>query len=375
MYWQHDGSSTRGGEVLLLATMKPPILHFCTPGNPAALLYDRLKVKNGRELLGFLQEMVGDRYRVRGQPAVLDAVRDDERGGRSDDRARVREINEALANDAVAALVTLRGGAWLTRILPDVKIDLLSRRRRPLAVFGFSEITTLVNLVGSHAKGRGYYDVGPAFIRDGMERFARLNPGRALGKTNLTGKRLDEAARRYAEAGFLPEFRKSIENVIRIIEGKPPRRLVGGRLVQGRLPAASRVTIVGGCLSLVTPLTVEHHARRIRPAGKWILLEDLEEHPHRIDRQFAHLKLAGWFEKCAGVLIGDFHLGDENQEKLVLEILKYHLPAKRNLPVVVTRDVGHVWPYATVPIGRRVTLRRRSSGKGKAAVRIEWPDA
>lgn len=355
-----------------MATMKPPILHFCTPGNPAALLYDRLRLKNGRELLDFLQEMVGDRYRVRGQPAVMDAVRDDERGGRSDDRARVREINEALANEEVAALVTLRGGAWLTRILPEVKIDLLSRRRRPLAVFGFSEITTLVNLVGSHAKGRGYYDVGPAFIRDGMERFARLSPGRALGKTNLTGKRLELAAKRFAAEGFLDEFRKSIENVVRIVEGKSSRRQVAGRLVRGRLAAASQVTIVGGCLSLVTPLTVEAYARRIRPVGKWILLEDLEEHPHRIDRQFAHLKLAGWFERCSGVLIGDFHLGDEDQEKLVLEILKYHLPVQRNLPVLVTRDVGHVWPSATLPIGRRMTMRCRSSGRGKARVRIEW---
>ena len=138
--------------------------------------------------------------------------------------------------------------------------------------------------------------------------------------------------------------------------------------MRGRLPARTGATFVGGCLSLVTPLTTSRYTKRIDPRNRWIVLEDLDEQPHRIDRQLAHIKLAGWFDRCAGVLIGDFHLGDKDQTKTVLNMLPYHLPARRNVPIIVTKRVGHVWPLAPLPIRRQVTLETGKTGR----VRFNW---
>ena len=109
------------------------------------------------------------------------------------------------------------------------------------------------------------------------------------------------------------------------------------------------------------------------PDGKWIVLEDLGEAPHRIDRQFAHLKLAGWFEKCAGVLVGDFHMGGRDQAAETLAILDYHLPTQRSMPVVQTNLVGHTWPQAMLPVGRALTMRCQPGRGRHKDVTITWP--
>ncbi len=102
--------------------------------------------------------------------------------------------------------------------------------------------------------------------------------------------------------------------------------------------------------------------RRVKPDGRWLLIEDINEMPYRIDRYLAALKIAGWFERVAGVLLGDFHTDREDQVRSVVEILKLHLPHGRRLPVVTTRSVGHVWPMLPVPINTplRISVRRRA---------------
>jgi len=353
--------------------MGKPIIHLCAPASPATAVFEAVGVKDARGLIARVQAAVGDGFRVTGKPALLDCFFDERRGGRRDDAARVRELHAMFVRDDVAALVAARGGGWMTRILPEVDFSLMDRRRKPLAVFGFSELTPLVNLVGRHARGRGYYFMTPGFPKPGAERYARLNATRLSGGRKLRGRALDAFAGDWAAKRFDTEFDAYFRDVRRILAGQPPERSVTGVLEWGRLPARSRATFVGGCLSLMTPLTAALFCKLCDPKGKWLVLEDLEEYPYRIDRQFAHLKLAGWFERCAGVLIGDFHMGDADQRAETLEILRFHLPKRRGVPVVTTRDVGHTWPQAVLPVGRGVTLHCRRTMRGKARVTIEPP--
>jgi muramoyltetrapeptide carboxypeptidase LdcA involved in peptidoglycan recycling len=352
--------------------MSKPIIQLFAPANPVRKEIEALGYGDTRDLVRGVQNLVGPAYRVRAKPSLLEAEVDETRGGRRDDAARIRELNTLLADDDVRALVAIRGGAWLVRLLPHVDFSLLDRRRAPLAVFGFSEITPLSNLIGCHRKGYGYYYMTPGFPRIALARWGRLNIKRIAGR-ELTGRAAERFAVKWALAQLSDKFAEYWRDVCAILEGRAPRRAVKGRLVAGRLPARSEGTIIGGCMSLVTALTVGDFARPLKPRGKWIALEDLEEHPHRIDRQIAHLKIAGWFDRCAGVLIGDYHLGDEDQRDQVLEILRYHLPRGRSIPVVSTPDFGHTWPQAVLPIGRRVVFACSQSGRGKPRVTIECP--
>ena len=57
------------------------------------------------------------------------------------DRLRARDINEAFADDAVKAIVCLRGGYGATRILPLLDYELIAAH--PKLFVGFSDITAL----------------------------------------------------------------------------------------------------------------------------------------------------------------------------------------------------------------------------------------
>jgi muramoyltetrapeptide carboxypeptidase len=353
--------------------MSRPILHIAAPASPAAALLTALGLANGRALLDKVRAVVGEDFVVRGKPALLDAAFDEARGGRRDDTARVRELNAVMADDRVAGLVAARGGGWMTRILPDLDFAALDRRKRPLAVFGFSELTPFINLVAARRMGRGYYYMTPGFPVAGLSRWGRLNINRIAPGKQLTGKRAETFAQRWAEGQRDEQFTAYFRDVSAILAGKPPRRTLTGKLVQGRLPRTARATFFGGCMSLVTAMTAGEFAKRVEPRGKWIVLEDLAEHPHRIDRQIAHIKLAGWFERCAGVLVGDFHLDDHDQQQEVLEILRYHLPKRGTVPIITTREVGHTWPQAVLPLGKPLTLRRKDAARGPAKVEVQ-PD-
>ena len=133
-----------------------------------------------------------------------------------------------------------------------------------------------------------------------------------------------------------------------------------GELHSGRL-TSGRVRLVGGCLSVLAALVGGPIGRRLRPDRKWLIIEDIKETPYRVDRFLAVLKVAGWFERVAGVLVGDFRMTHTDTQPAVLELLPYHLPRGRNIPVVATHSFGHLWPNLPVLLNRPVhlTVQRR----------------
>ncbi len=354
--------------------MTIPVIYLTAPANPAREVLEATGAADAAALIRRVQAAVGARYRVAGKASLIDAAIDDDRGGRRDDAARVRELHTALADDRIAAIVALRGGGWMTRLLSQFDVTAaLDKRRTPVAVFGFSEITPLINMVGGHRQGRGYYYMTPGFPRKAMVRYARLNVD-GIAQPRVRGTAAAERrAQRWARQRFDGAFDDYFREVVDLLEGRPPRRPFTGRLVAGRLSAESRAVLIGGCLSVSLCLTTAALGKHADPKGKWIALEDLEETPQRIDRQLALLKLAGWFDRCAGVLIGDFHEGDTDQTDLVLAMLKYHLPQTRRLPVIVSKDLGHTWPQSVLPLGRGVKIRREGS-RGKVTIAWRYDD-
>jgi muramoyltetrapeptide carboxypeptidase LdcA involved in peptidoglycan recycling len=88
-----------------------------------------------------------------------------------------------------------------------------------------------------------------------------------------------------------------------------------------------------------------------------------------VDRYLAALQFAGWFERIAGVLVGDFHTKDQDQQAAVLELLPYHVPRGRKLPIVKTRSFGHVWPMSPVMINRPLEMRVDGTAVAIAVIR------
>jgi muramoyltetrapeptide carboxypeptidase len=318
-------------------------------------------VCSGAELVTLVQEAIGPNYQVSGNELILDAVEDESRGGRSDDRLRAEDLQQALADSDIAAIVALRGGAWFTRILPLIDFAVLDRRERRIAVFGFSELTGLVNIVGAHRLGLGVYGMGPAFLTYGMKRYAatRLQSG------DLAGVTPEEWMLQRLREEFFAFFR----NVISVIEGCDGVRPLTACHVQGELPRSSEMRFVGGNLTVLSTLIGSRYQECISPKSRWLVLEDFNDKPERFDRFLAHLTLAGYWDDCDGLLLGDFHEGRRGLSNTVLAILSFHLPRGRSLPVLSTSQVGHIWPMTPLPLHVPATLERID----ETSVSIHWP--
>ncbi len=330
--------------------MDPPILHLIAPAGSCKPFFDAIGVRSAAELVALVQDVIGPIYRVTGNEAILDADEDKSSGGRRDDHERASDIQQALADNEAAAVVAVRGGAWFTRVLPLIDFSVLDRRTRPVAVFGFSELTSLVNVVAASARGLGIYDMGPAFLTYGLKRHASTRHD----MDSTAGPRPGE----WMLSRLRSEFDLFFRDIAAMIEGRGTDRPVQARLMRGKLADGCDATFVGGNLTVLSAMIGSAGDARVAPAGRWLLLEDFNDKLERIDRFLAHLTLARYWDECEGILLGDFHKGYEDLTPAVLELLPYHIPPTHPIPVLATKQVGHVWPMSPLPLQLKVTLER-----------------
>jgi muramoyltetrapeptide carboxypeptidase len=309
-------------------------IHLIAHAGPAHNDLRAFGFRSGSEYLRFIRARLPANFRLTCCRRLLEAAEDEWHGGRCDDAARIRDLQEAISDPSTLALVAVNGGAYFSRILPHVDFSPLSRRRRALYAVGFSELSTLVNVVASYRCGRGLYWLCPNYL------VWKLRPRR------LALRAFEEFWR------LLPE----------VLAGRTPQHAqhlhlgpIRAELVSGRV-RAGRINLIGGCLSVLAAVLAGAVGRRLRPEGKWLFIEDIQEVPYRVDRHLAAFKVAGWFERIAGLLVGDFHTTEADVQPAVLELLRFHLPRDRKLPIAVTRDFGHVWPMVPVWLGRPLRL-------------------
>jgi muramoyltetrapeptide carboxypeptidase len=317
--------------------MIPNRIHLLAHSNPLGPDALRFGFADVAEYIAFARAHLPPPLRLTCSMPLMEAVERDRHGGRNDDARRIRDVQAALNDRRTLAIVAASGGAYFTRLLPHLDFGGLRERATPLWALGFSEMTTLVGVVASYSQGRGLYWLCPNWLS------SQIKPA--------------EAAR-----AALAEFWRTLPDVI---AGRAPSHVqylhfgpITGELVSGRLRSGT-VRLVGGCLAVLTPILAGALGRRLRPDGKWLILEDIKEAPYRLDRHLAALKIAGWLERAAGLLLGDFHMLHEDTQPAVLELLKYHLPANGRTPVVTTRQFGHVWPLVPVPLNRPLALEVR----------------
>ncbi len=340
----------------------PSRIHIIAPAGPCTKFIATLGVSSAEELLDVIQKACGESFTVTGDTDLFTAKEDELAGGRTDDAARAKDIETALADDDVAALVTLRGGAWFTRILPRIDFSVLDRRRRPVAVWGFSELTTLVNIVAAHARGLGVYDMGPAFLAYGLRRHAEQHRGASLPD--------GVSPKEWAAQMLRPQFTAFFERVVAALSGSSSGIVIDATLVRGRIDECpTQAVFVGGNLTVLSTLIGSRYDACIAPTDRWLMIEDFNDKPERMDRFLSHLTLAGYFERCAGVLLGDFHFQDRDLIPAVLAMLDFHLPGVRRVPVLTTRTVGHAWPMTPLPLHVSATLSFDDTG----GCRIAFP--
>lgn len=271
-----------------------------------------------RDVLAYRDVLERQGYRVRIAPGLFARRQRYLAGG---DAERADELNRALRDPDVRAILAVRGGYGLSRILDRIDYDAL--RADPKIVGGYSDLTALHLAIARRVRLVSFHCPMPA-------EWGRDPEGRAF------------ASRSFAATVLRPQ--PAVPFTIGMPPGFRPRTLTPG-CSEGRLLGGNLSLI---CATLGTPFAIE-------PDGAILFIEDVDEKPYRVDRMLAQLRLAGVLGAVEGVVVGQFTIDDPEARREIADIVAEYL-APLGCPVLTDFPVGHVADNVTLPHGARVRL-------------------
>ena len=237
------------------------------------------------------------------------------------DAQRAADLNRALADDSLDAVIFARGGYGSGRILERLEFSPL--RRRPKIFLGYSDITAFYAALLNATGIPGFY--GPMVL-------------------NFNGPGT--------------EFRES--SLWAALERRPGWNrfsLSPGGVLRG---GAARGRLVGGCLSLLVSLIGTPYDLDSR--GAILFWEEVGEEPYKIDRMLNHLRMAGKLRHLRGMVVGRLQGCEAKGSAAGLplpEILRDHLRGT-DFPVVINFPAGHAPGKVTLPLGLPARLDTRT---------------
>jgi len=238
-----------------------------------------------------------------------------------DDDLRLQELHAAACSDA-QVVMAVRGGYGLTRLLGRIDWDLM-RTAKKIWV-GHSDFTAfhlalLAKTKASSLAGpMACYDFGSESISPFTERhFWRVLEGHEVS--------------------------------VKIKALRQPKLAVTGRLW-------------GGNLTVLSSLVGTPYWPQLR--GGILFLEDIHEHPYRIERMLYQLEQAGYLKQQRAVLLGDFsgyqlsaHDNGYDFERMVA-----HLRERFEVPIFTGLPFGHCPDKLTLPVGARASVVSERGG-------------
>jgi len=244
-----------------------------------------------------------------------------------DDDTRLGALHRIAAAAPSVALAT-RGGYGLTRLLDRIDWPLVAQSvEHGTRWVGHSDLTSLQLGLLAHSKGsrRPITWAGPLAV----EHF-----GREAGQGGV-----DEVT----EACFLEAMSGELE-------------AVGFRTEAGFDGLELRGTLWGGNLAVVMSLLGTPHWPRIK--GGILFLEDVNEHPYRVERCLLQLHQAGVLDAQRAILLGHFsHWKPSPHDRgYTLKTVVARLRSVTKVPILTGLPMGHVPTLVTLPVGARVTL-------------------
>jgi len=234
-----------------------------------------------------------------------------------DDKWRAKDLMEAFGDPDVAMVYCSRGGYGCARLLPFLDFDKMAASRKLFA--GFSDVTTL------HI----------ALNRRGLPTLHAPMP-----ITLNTGR----------EAWVYESLKCALKG-----DPQTPKSASRGQTVFG---GKAEGVVVGGCLCLLCDSigTKEPFATD----GRILIIEDVDEAPHRVDAMLTHLLNAGLAQKCAGIVIGEMTRTDEKQDEGIggkpwREIVRDRF-GNLGIPLITDYPFGHAANMLTLGLGVRAHL-------------------
>lgn len=237
------------------------------------------------------------------------------------DAARVAQLNEAAADPEVQIVMALRGSYGISRILPEIDFQRMGESGKLFV--GYSDFTAFH--MGLMAQAGAISFAGPMIC--------------------------DDFTRDEQEPYTLQQFWSCVSGPRHIVEGT-----AAGNPVAGNPVLELEGKVWGGNLAMLVHLLGTPYWPEIE--GGILFIEDVNEHPYRVERMLLQLLHAGVFGRQQALVLGDFsgyRLGPlENGYDFdtMLAYIRQRLP----VPVLTGLPFGHVRRRACLPFGAQARL-------------------
>ncbi|EHC80022.1 Muramoyltetrapeptide carboxypeptidase [Salmonella enterica subsp. enterica serovar Montevideo str. S5-403] len=254
------------------------------------------------------------------------------------DAERLADVNSLASLTSPDTIVMpVRGGYGASRLLDRIDWQSLASRqqRNPLLICGHSDFTAIQ--AGLLAQANVITFSGPMLAANfgGAE---TLNTFTEFGAETLNT---------FTEQHFWLALRKAQFTVE--WQGDGPQCNAQGTLWGGNL--AMLISLIG------TPW--------MPTIDKGILvLEDVNEHPFRVERMLLQLEYAGILNRQSAIVLGSFSGAAPNEYDAgySLESVYAFLRSRLSVPLITGLDFGHEQRTVTLPIGANATLKNTRQG-------------
>ncbi len=247
-----------------------------------------------------------------------DPARKFQRFGATDDE-RIAQLHAAAQDLEVDIVLALRGGYGLTRLLPQIDFAMLAASGKRFV--GHSDFTALQMGLLAH------------------------------GCPSFSGPMLcDDFVRDESSDYTLIDFWKCMTQATHTVTGE----------ASDNPDLDARGTLWGGNLAMLAHLVGSPWLPHVK--NGILFVEDVNEHPYRVERMMLQLLHAGALDNQQAVLLGDFsgyrltEYDNGYDFAQMVAYLRAHLP----VPVLTGLPVGHGRDKATMAIGAQAELRSRN---------------
>jgi muramoyltetrapeptide carboxypeptidase len=269
-----------------------------------------------------------------------------------DDATRLNAIHRAAASCADVALIS-RGGYGLTRILPGIQYKKITKAiDKGTAFVGISDFTAFQNAV--LAKTGAMTWAGPALCEGfgvgGQPDVAGQTAGASPLPDDIMEACFDDLLQQQGEGSGWRQLLERKNSAIDTVAAHAKPESARASFV------INNSVLWGGNLTVLTSLLGTPYFPNIK-AGV-LFLEDVAEHPYRIERMLTQLLHSGVLARQKAIVLGQF-----TDYKLVphdrgykLQTVVDWLRQKIKTPILTNLPYGHVQTKVILPVGAKVDL-------------------
>ena len=233
-------------------------------------------------------------------------------------QVRAEELMSFYKNKEIKAIFDISGGDIANEVLDYLDYDVIKRNYKPF--FGYSDLTTVLNTLGSQTNEVNYLYQILNIIED-------------------------------------KEIRTSFENTF--MKNEQTLLDINWKFLQG---SSVEGEVIGGNIRCFLKLAGTRYFPEAE--NKVLFIEGLGTSIEGLVTHLAQLKQIGVFDKISGLLIGTFtKIEKEISVEELFELVQEYIPF--SLAVAKTQEVGHAKNSKVLKIGEKIYIKNEIDPKGR----------